>query len=64
MKTGITGGFGVSGENNNGRRLIDFYDERGLYVSSTYLKHKNLHKYTRVARMLEKRSKSLQKRIR
>ena len=24
MKAGITGGFGVTGENDNGRRVIDF----------------------------------------
>ena len=50
VRTGITGAFGVPGENANGRRVVEFCGERGLCVSNTYLEHKNLHKYTRVAR--------------
>ena len=37
-------------ENDNGRRVIDFYAENGISVSNTYFEHKSLHKYTRVAR--------------
>ena len=33
MRSGITGGFGVPGENNNGREVIDFCAEKGLPVS-------------------------------
>ena len=29
---------------------MEFCAERGLYVGNTYFEHKNLHKYTRVAR--------------
>ena len=42
MRAGITGDFEVPGENENGRRLVEFCAERG--------KDKNLHKCTRVAR--------------
>ena len=47
---GITGGFGVLGENDNGRRVISLCAERRLSVSNTYFEHKTLHKYTKVAR--------------
>src|SRR5678816_1653157 len=36
----ITEGFGVSGENENGRKVIDFCEERGMCVSNTFFKHK------------------------
>ena len=36
--------------NKNGRRVVEFCAESGLYVSNTYFEHKNLHKYTRVAK--------------
>ena len=39
--------FGVSGENDNGRRVVEFFAERLLYVGSTYFEHKSLPKYTR-----------------
>ena len=32
---GITVGFGVPGENNDGRSMIDFCAERGLSVNKT-----------------------------
>ena len=35
LRVGITGGFGVPGENDNDRRVIDFCAERGLSVSNT-----------------------------
>ena len=47
-RDGITGGFGVAGENENGRKVIDFCEERGMCVSNTFFKHKSIHKYTRV----------------
>ena len=34
----------VEGENDNGRRGVEFCEERGLF------KHRSVHKYTRVAR--------------
>ena len=33
---GITGGFGILRENDNGRRVIDFHVERRLYEGNTY----------------------------
>ena len=50
MRICITSGFDVPGEKDNGRRMIDFCAERGLYASNTYLEHKNLQKCTRTAR--------------
>ena len=50
MRVGITGAFGVTGENDNGRRVVEFCAERGLCGGITYFKYGNLHKYTRVAR--------------
>ena len=49
-RAGITGAFGVSGENGNSRRVVEFCDARGLCVGNTYFKHRSLQKYTRVAR--------------
>ena len=39
MRASIKGVFGVPGENDNGRRILEFCAE-----------HKSLHKYTKVAR--------------
>ena len=50
MRVGITTMFGLLGENDNGKRVIDFSTERGLCVGNTYFKHKCLFKCTRVAR--------------
>ena len=50
MSAGITGAFGVPGENKNGRKVVEFCTEWGLCVENIYFKHKNLHKYTGVAR--------------
>ena len=49
-RDGVTGAFGVPGENDNGGRVEEFYAERGLCVGSTYIKHMSLHKYTRAAK--------------
>ena len=49
-RTGITGTFGVSEENENGRRVVEFCAERGLCVDNTYFEPPSLHKYTKVAR--------------
>ena len=49
-RAGITGAFGVTGESDNGRRVVEFCAERGLCVVSTYFKHRSVHKYTGVAR--------------
>ena len=51
MRAGITGTFGVSGENDNVRRVMEFCAERGLCVGNAYCKHSSFHKYTRVARV-------------
>ena len=32
----LTGAFGVSRENDNGRRVEEFYAERELYVGNTF----------------------------
>ena len=45
-----TGTFGVPGENDNGKRVVEFCAETGMCVSNSYLKHRSLHKYTRVAK--------------
>ena len=47
MRASITGAFRVPGENDNGRRVVEFCAERGLCVGNTYFKHRNLLKYTR-----------------
>ena len=49
-REGITGAFGVPGENDNVRRVVEFYEERGLCVCNTYFKHRSVHKYTRVVK--------------
>ena len=49
-RAGITSAFGVPGENGNGRRVVEFGEQRGLYVGNTYFKHISAHKYTRVAK--------------
>ena len=49
-RAGITNAFGVPGENGNGRRKVEFCEERELCVGSTYFKHRSVHKYTRVVR--------------
>ena len=50
MSMGITGGFGILGENWKRRRVINFCGEKGLCVGNTNFEHNSLHKYTRVAR--------------
>ena len=35
-RAGITGAFGVPGENNNGRRVVELCKERGLRVGNTF----------------------------
>ena len=47
---GIAGAFGVSGENDYGRKVIDFCAETGLCDGNTYFIHKSLQNCTRVAR--------------
>ena len=38
-RVGITGAFGVPGENDNGRGAVEFCAERGLRIGNTYFKH-------------------------
>ena len=45
----FTGTFGVPGGNGNGKKVVDFYSERGFCVGYTYFKNENTHKYTRMA---------------
>ena len=40
--------FGVPGDKDNDRRVVEFYAERGLCMSNTYFRHRSLHKYIRV----------------
>ena len=49
-RAGITGAFGVPEENYNGRRVVEFCKESGLCVGNTYLKHRSVHEYARVAK--------------
>ena len=50
MGAGIPGAFVVPRKNDNERRVEEFCGERGLCVSNSYFEHKNLRKYTWVAR--------------
>ena len=50
VRAGITFTLGVSRENDNGRRVVEFCSERELCVGNTYFEHKSLHKYTKVSR--------------
>ena len=43
-RAGITGAFEVPGENDNGRRVVEFCAERGLFAGNTYFKHRSLGK--------------------
>ena len=47
-RVGQTSAFGVPEENDNGKRVVEFCEERGFCVGNTYFKHRSLHKYTRV----------------
>ena len=46
---GINGASGVPGENDNGRIVLEFCEERGLCVGNIYFKHISLHKSGRGA---------------
>ena len=50
MRMDITGAFGVSEENDNGRKVVEFSAERGLSVGNTHFEQKTLHKYTMVTK--------------
>ena len=43
VRVGITGAFGVPGESDNGRTVVEYYAERRLCVGKTYFEHKSLH---------------------
>ena len=45
----ITGAFGAMGDNENGR-TVHICGEMGLCVDNTYLKNKDIHKYTKVTK--------------
>ena len=48
MRENVIGVFGIPGENEKGRRAVDFCAEIGC-ASNMYFMHKNVHKYTRTA---------------
>ena len=50
MRAGITNAFGVLGQNVMGKRVVDFFAKKGLFVDNVYFKNRSLHKYTRVVR--------------
>ena len=54
---GLTGAFGVTGENYIERRVVDFCAEMRLYVINTYFEQNILDKYTRVARSRQREGK-------
>ena len=49
-RAGITGAFGIPGENDDGRRVVEFCEEKVLCVGNTYFKHRSLYKNQRVAK--------------
>ena len=44
VRVGTTNAFGIPGENDNGRRVVEFCAERELCVANTYFEHRSLHK--------------------
>ena len=46
MKEVMTGVSVLPGENENGKRGVDFNGEGGLCVGSAYFEYRNVHKYT------------------
>ena len=42
VKVGKTSAFGVLGENDNGKRVVESCAERELCVGKIYFKHRNL----------------------
>ena len=50
IRAGICGAFGFPGENDNGRRVVEYLRKKGDCVGNTYFKHRSVHKYTRMAR--------------
>ena len=63
MRVGITGTFGVPGEYDNDRKVMEFCAGRGLCVGNTYFKSGNLHKYARVARGQNKKERGVKSMI-
>ena len=49
MRASITSAFGVPGENDNRRRVVELCAEKGLCVGNTYFERKSLHKCTGIA---------------
>ena len=49
-RASITDAFGIPGENDNGRKVMELCGESGLCLGITYFEHRSLHKYTRVSR--------------
>ena len=43
---GVVGCEGVPGENDNGDRIKELCQEKGLCIANTYFKHRDIHKYT------------------
>ena len=47
MIASIIGAFGVPGENDKSRRVVELCAERRLCVGNTFFEYMNLHKYTK-----------------
>ena len=43
MRADIIGAFEVPGEDDNGRRLVEFCDETGLCMGNTHFEHESLY---------------------
>jgi hypothetical protein len=52
----VVGKFGEDTLNSNGKRLLDFCDFNGLAVTSSFFKHKWIHRYTYVNESLDHKS--------
>ena len=46
---GVVGKFGVSGVNENGRKLIEMCTEKKLGLGNTFFEKKDIHKFTWVS---------------
>ena len=46
---GVVGKFGVSGANENGRKLIEMCTEKRLSLGNTFFEKKNIHQFTWVS---------------
>lgn len=47
-KEGVTGALGVSRENENGKKVIDYCEEKGVCISDIFFNHMSNHKVLKV----------------